>query len=67
MSYRARIAEIAPTYDARHIEAFMRSEHGTLDRLSPDAFAAEVAMAVSCIETDGGLDLAERLARSYGF
>lgn len=63
--YRDRITQLAPTYDPRHIEAFMRSEHGTLDHLSPDTFAAEVAIAVMCIE-DGGMEFGERLAKSYG-
>lgn len=64
--YADQIKRIAPTFDPRHVEAFMRSEHGTLDHLSPDRFAAEVAMACFCIK-DGGQDLAERLAKSYGF
>lgn len=63
--YRDRIKQLAPTYDPRHIEAFMRSEHGTLDHLSPDAFAAEVCIAAMCIE-DGGREFGERLAKSYG-
>lgn len=65
MAYRNRIQEIAPSYDARHIEAYLRLEHGTLDRLDPHAFAAEVVTAVMCIEA-GGADAAERLAQSYG-
>lgn len=65
MSYRERILEIAPSYDPRHVEAFMRNEHGTLDHLSADAFASEVAIAVMCIE-DGGKEFGERLAKSYG-
>jgi hypothetical protein len=63
--YRTLIQQIAPSYDPRHVAAFMQSEHGTLDHLSPDRFAAEVALAVICIE-EGGRDMAERLALSYG-
>ena len=44
----------------------MRSEHSTLDHLSPARFAAEVAMAVMCIE-EGGIILAEKIAKSFGF
>lgn len=65
MSYARLISPIAPSYDPRHVEAYMRVQHGTLDHLSADAFAAEVAMAVLCIE-QGGTPQAESLARSYG-
>lgn len=65
MSYRTFISEFAPTYDARHVEAYMRLEHPTLDDLSRDAFAAEVAIAIRCIDV-GGKDTAECLAASYG-
>lgn len=63
--YRNLIVQIAPSYDPRHVEAYMRSEHGTLDRLSSSQFATEVTMAVMCIE-DGGTEAAESLARSFG-
>jgi hypothetical protein len=33
---------LAPDDDPRHLEAYMRSEHGALDHLSRDAFRAEV-------------------------
>lgn len=65
MTYRTIIQQIAPAYDPRHVEAFMRSEHGTLDHLSPEIFAAEVTVAVMMIAA-GGRDQAERLAQSYG-
>ena len=63
--YQTMIQKLAPSYDPRHIEAFMRSECGTLDRLSPSRFRTEVKYAVACIE-QGGKDLAERIAKSYG-
>lgn len=63
--YQQRIKEIAPTYDPRHVEAFMRSERGTLDDLSPSRFRAEVRTAVACIN-EGGTEFAEKLAQSYG-
>lgn len=63
--YRDQIASLAPSYDPRHVEAFMRSEHSTLDGLSPRQFAAEVRMACACID-EGGADFAERVAQSFG-
>lgn len=53
-------------YDPRHIEAYMRSENSTLDRLSPRKFAAEVTVAAMCVD-EGGIDMAERVAKSFGF
>jgi hypothetical protein len=63
--YRDLIRTIAPTYDPRHIEAFMRSEHPTLDGLSPSRFRSEVRMAAACID-EGGAVFAEKIARSFG-
>ena len=51
--------------DPRHVEAYMRLEHGTLDSLCPSQFALEVTIAYSWIRM-GGQDAAEALARSYG-
>lgn len=62
--YQARIHALAPTFAPRLIEAYMRNEHGTLDALAPDAFAAEVKIAASCVAADPSL--AELLAQSYG-
>lgn len=50
--------------DPRHVEAYMRLEHGTLDALSREQWAAEVAIAVALINEDPAG--AERLAESYG-
>ena len=52
-------------YDPRHIEAWMRSEHGTLDALSRQQFNAEVRVAVACIDA-AGVEMSERLAQSEG-
>ena len=49
MSYRRLIEEIAPGKNARHIEAWMRCDHPTLDHLSPDQFSREVGIALSLI------------------
>lgn len=64
--YEHQIKPLAPSHDPRHIEAFMRSEHGTLDRLSPSRFRQEVRMAIACVN-EGGIEFAEKLAKSYGF
>jgi hypothetical protein len=53
------------TCDPRHIEAYMRLEHSTLDALSPRQFMREVRLACLCVD-EGGKDSAERLAKSFG-
>lgn len=63
--YTERIRELAPDHDPRHIEAYIRVEHGTLDRLSPSAFRLEVLVAIECV-AEGGLEMAERVAQSFG-
>lgn len=63
--YTPAILELAPSQDPRHVEAYMRVEHSTLDHLSPERFAAEVAVAVMCV-TEGGEEMAERIAQSFG-
>lgn len=50
--------------DPRHVEAFMRLEHGTLDALSEKQFKNEVSICIQCVE-QGGIDNAESLAQSY--
>lgn len=62
--YAREIARLAPDYDPAQIEAWMRLEHGTLDALSPDAFAREVVMSCLCIDADPHQSAA--LAKSYG-
>jgi hypothetical protein len=51
--------------DPRHVEAYMRLEHSTLDGLSRQQWQSEVALAVECVKADGP-DNAEACARSYG-
>lgn len=51
--------------DPRHIEGWMRLEHGTLDGLSAAQLASEVKIALECIEA-GPLADSESLASSYG-
>ncbi len=51
--------------DARHVEAWMRIEHPTLDALSPAAFRAEALLAADAT-TDAGPTTSEALAASLG-
>ena len=64
-TYQQRICALAPDQDPRHIEAYMRLEHSTLDGLADWQFADEVAIGVACIE-QGGVEAAEQCARSFG-
>ena len=63
--YERAITPLAPDYDPRHVEAFMRVEHGTLDHLPPSRFRAEVKLACACID-EGGHDFADKVAASFG-
>jgi hypothetical protein len=63
--YEAMIKSIAPFRDPRHVEAFMRSEHPTLDGLSKSQFTKAVYVA-SWMVADAGADMSERLAQSFG-
>jgi len=65
MSYRESILKIAPDCEPRHVEAWMRVEHPTLDHLSPTRFKREVTLALDCI-AEAGAEQSEALARSYG-
>jgi hypothetical protein len=51
-------------YDPRHIEAYMRIGHSTLDALSPKAFALEVAIGMACVDEEG-TKVAEACAQSF--
>ena len=66
MSYTQQIRAIAPSYDPRHIEAYMRIEHSTLDALTPARFRGEVRFACACVD-EGGIEMAEQIAKSFGF
>ena len=62
----ATVAELGyETLDPRHVEAYIRLVHPTLDGLSATAFRAEVAIACQCV-IDDGIDNAESCARSFG-
>jgi hypothetical protein len=63
--YQTKIKELSRASDPRHIEAYMRLAHGTLDHLGPEQFRKETSLAVACI-AEGGIDAAGKLAQSYG-
>lgn len=48
----------------RHIEAWMRLEHSTLDNLDMRAFTDEVLIALDCVNAD--FNASEQLAQSFG-
>ncbi len=51
--------------DPRHVEAWMRLEHGCIDGLSRSQFTQEVKIALECIAA-GPVSDSEALATSYG-
>lgn len=63
--WQKTFAAMAPNYNPRHIEAYVRLECSILDNLSDARLRKEVKMAQQCIDI-GGLDQAESLAKSYG-
>ena len=70
MTYQQRIkAALAEAgradLDPRWIEAFMRTEYGTLDGLSAARFSAEVRLCAQVCDAAGALG-AERCAQSWG-
>ena len=58
----AKIGRIGAA-DPRHVEGWMRLEHGCLDGLARSQFASEVKIALECIEA-GPLADSEALAQS---
>lgn len=65
MAYRDLIKQHAPDCDPAIIEAWMRSEHGTLDHLSPERFATEVQIARICAQ-EAGPDMNRLVLESMG-
>lgn len=54
-----------PAHDPRHVEAWMRVEHSTLDHLDGWAFRYAIRMAVLCLLA-AGPEESEACAQSYG-
>jgi hypothetical protein len=68
--YQERIRETAARLgrvgvNPRFVEAWMRSEHGTLDHLTPAQWRREIEECIAVVD-HAGPALSERLARSYG-
>lgn len=63
--YADTFKQLAPGYDPRHIEAYVRLEYSTLDHLDLPTLRREARIAAACIE-HSGRDNAEALARSFG-
>ncbi len=59
----ARLGRIGA--NPRHVEAWMRVEHPTLDALDRRQFESEVGIAITLID-HAGLEQSEALARSFG-
>jgi len=51
--------------DPRHVEAWLRQEHATLDHLSSKEFFMQAITAIQLIR-EGGKEVAEQLAQSLG-
>ena len=62
--YQRVIAEQTRDVDPRHVEAWMRVEHPTLDGLSRERFIAEMHV-LGCV-LDAGPEASEALAPSFG-
>jgi hypothetical protein len=63
--YQRYIAERTRDVDPRHIEAWMRLEHPTLDGLSEQQFA-DAMYAALATAMDAGPEQSEALAASFG-
>jgi hypothetical protein len=63
--YQRRIAERTSDVDPRHIEAWMRLEHSTLDGLSAAEFEREIEEAAALVRAAGPIE-SEALAASLG-
>jgi hypothetical protein len=63
--YQRFIAERTRDVDPRHVEAWMRIEHPTLDGLSRQEFIDAMYAALAAV-IDAGPEESERLAASFG-
>ena len=63
--YQRLIAERTGDVDPRHVEAWMRLEHPTLDGLSGRVFDDAVDEALACARATGAAE-SEALAASFG-
>ena len=63
--YQRFIAERPRDVDPRHVDAWIRIEHPTLDGLSRAQFIEEMHAALACA-IDAGPEASETLAASFG-
>lgn len=63
--YQRLIAERTKDVDPRHVEAWMRVEHPTLDGLSRQGFIDAMHTALAAV-IDAGPEESEALAASFG-
>ncbi len=63
--YQRFIAERTRDIDPRHVEAWMRVEHPTLDGLAPEAFITAMHAALASA-VDAGPEASEALTVSFG-
>jgi hypothetical protein len=63
--YQRRIAERTRDVDPRHVEAWMRLEHPTLDGLSAAELERAIQEALECVRAAGATE-SEALAASFG-
>ena len=63
--YQRLVADRTCDVDPRHVEAWMRLEHPTLDGLSRAEFACGIDEALACIRASGPTE-SEALAASFG-
>jgi hypothetical protein len=63
--YHDTFKKLAPGFDPRHIEAWIRTEYDTLDNMSPKELKVAVEFAKKQRNTEGPR-MSEQLAKSYG-
>ncbi len=64
-AYADLFRELQPSYDPRHIEAFVRLEYHTLGHLPLSTLKREAQIAADCVDLIG-IKEAELTAESFG-
>jgi hypothetical protein len=64
-AYAEIFRKLQPEFPPHQIEAWVRSEHGTLDHMDAATLEVEAAIAAQCIR-QAGPEQAEALAASLG-
>jgi hypothetical protein len=66
LAIEAQLKKMGKNHNPRHVEAYMRCEHSTLNGLSLPRFNKAIKVAVSQLEADNDVEFAETVAKSYG-